>query len=222
MTPEQLTLYGISITALVTIVGWIYTATVQYRILRETKKSQSLERELAVFRERLTTIRNITSALIERGMYYIELESRIRTGLFDFDKEAAIMESKRSNEADFRKALYDPSFRSIVSLLPEQEGNELNSQYLKTIDSTIGFKSVAGKLNRLTPNINASLSALADQAHEISRQYFDTAESFAVTFAILDKNLAGGNQPKLSIFRRLTNWLKTRGNKSRSNSSHRN
>ncbi len=52
MTPEQLTLYAISITALVTIVGWIYTAAVQNRISKATRDAQKNDREIIVFRER--------------------------------------------------------------------------------------------------------------------------------------------------------------------------
>ncbi len=143
MSIEQLTFLGILFTALVTIVGWIYTASVQIHILRETTRTQNLNRELGVFRDRLTTIRNITSALIERSFYFLELEARIRSGVFDFDKETSRMADTLPKTLEMSKFLYDPAFRSVINLLTDEKGKRLQDQFLRTVELNVEFHSFA-------------------------------------------------------------------------------
>ncbi|MBT7783490.1 MAG: hypothetical protein HN741_11285, partial [Anaerolineae bacterium] len=50
---------------LVTIVGWIYTGAKQTALLRETRKYQRLDRDLAVYRSRMDKASELTRSMIE-------------------------------------------------------------------------------------------------------------------------------------------------------------
>ena len=192
MTAEQIALLGLLVSTLVTAAGWIFTASVQRRILRETTKSQQLERELAVFRERLATVRGITSALLDQSASYHELIAQLLAPGFDFDEGASLIRQLVTKGLELAKVLYDPAFRAIRDLLPEAHSKRIFDQLKKATDSGTAYHTSAAALNPLTPNLSVALRESAEHALQVSRELIRTADMFADAFAVLDKNLAKG------------------------------
>ena len=192
MTPNQTALLGLLISSFITILGWAVTACIQWRILRETRKSQRLERELAVFRERLTTVRNITSTLLEESALYLELITMLVSSHFDFDTGANLIQKLNTKGLELAKNLYDPAFRSIRDLLPEEHAKRLYNQLKKASEMGTAYHASAVGLNPLTPRLEEALRQSANQALEVSKQLIKTADMFADAFAFLDRTLAEG------------------------------
>jgi len=210
MTPDQIALLGLLISSIVTIIGWAVTAHIQLRILRETRKSQQLERELAVFRERMATVRDITSTLLEESASYHELIAMLVSGHFNFDTGANLIQQLNTKGLELAKSLYDPAFRSIRDLLPEEHAERLYNQLKKASEMGAAYHASAVGINPLTPRLDEVLRESANQALEVSKQLIKTADMFADAFAFLDKTLAKAQPPEPSIFcrvfRRLAFW----------------
>jgi hypothetical protein len=203
MSSEQIVLLGLFINSLVTILGWAITASVQRRILKETLKGQQLERELAIFRERLAMVRGITSTLLDQSASYNELIVIIVSGHFDFEKGAKLIQSLNVKAFELAKILYDPALRSIRDLLPKDNAEGLYNQLKMTNEMIATYHASAAGLNPFTPKLDVALHDFADQALEISRQLIKTANMFADGFAFLDKTLATDHAPQPSALSRL-------------------
>ena len=162
--------------------------------MRETTKSQQLERELAIFRERLATIRGFTSILLDESASYHELIVMLRSRTFDFEKGTKLIERMNAKSLELAKVLYDPAFRAIRDLLPPEHSKRVNDQLQKASDEAAAYHASAGTLNPLNPNLATALRDSADQALQVSREMIRTADMFADAFAVLDKNLAEGRE----------------------------
>jgi hypothetical protein len=194
MTAEQIALLGLLISTLVTSAGWIFTASVQRRILKETTKSQQLERELAVFRERLATVRGMTSTLLDQSASYHALVSQLLAPGFDFDEGAVLIQQLNAKGLELSKILYDPAFRAVRDLLPPDHSKRIFDQLKKATDVGAAYHTSAVALSPLTPNLSAALRGSAQHALQVSRELIRTADMFADAFAVLDKNLAKGRK----------------------------
>jgi len=162
--------------------------------LRETTTSQQLERELAVFRERLATIRGFTSTLLDESASYHELIAMLLSRGFDFEKAAKLIERMNAKTLELAKILYDPAFRAIRDLLPPDHSKRVFDQLKKASDEAAAYHASAVAINPLTPNLATALRDSADRALQVSRELIRTADMFADAFAVLDKNLAEGRE----------------------------
>lgn len=190
---ENVTLFGLLFTTSVTILGWLYTAYNQQKILEETRKSQNLDRELAVFRERLGIIRGITATLLDLRTPYIELFASIQSGQFAFEAGALILQNGNTHDQDFLKILYDPAFRSMLELLPEEKCQGVYDQLEKVRKMISDFHVSAVDLSPgSTPGFSTRLSVRANSARLIAEELIKTANLLADEFAFLDKSLASG------------------------------
>jgi len=190
VTADQINSIGIAITALVTIIGWIYTASVQKNILRETIKTQKFERELGVFRERLINIRNLTSNFIDQSISYSKLVVTLQAEHFDKSYAFQLLTDLSVKEHDLEKILYDPSFRSITNMLPQNNSDKLLGEFEKTTMMISAFhKDALGKLKSNSQETEF-INILANKALNISQNLNTIANMFAIEFANLDRGLA--------------------------------
>jgi hypothetical protein len=190
MTNEQLTLLGILLTVLVTIIGWIYTASVQNTILRETQKAHNLNREIIVFRERLNTIKDITSKLVSQSASYNELATLIKSGRFRIENIVDMLNRLVNENFEITKYFVDPMYRSICKLLSDKDFERLGKQVGKLLDSIDLLDTYKMNLNPLPSQLDQGLIIIADQAESISGEMMDTANIFADLFADLDKHIS--------------------------------
>lgn len=189
---ENVTLFGLLFTAIVTILGWLYTAYNQQKILEETRKSQNLDRELAVFRERLEIIRGITATLLDLRTPYIELFASIQSGQFAFETGVLTLQNGNTHDQDFLKILYDPAFRSMLELLPEEKCQGVYDQLEKVRKMISDFHVSAVGPPPGAQGFSARLSMRANSARLIAEELIKTANLLADEFAFLDKSLASG------------------------------
>jgi len=189
---SEIALLGLLISTLVTAAGWIYTGSVQRRILRETTKSQRLERELAVFRERLALVRGITDGLLEQSNLYMKLVAMFLAPGFDFEEAGALLLNEGPSTFQVPKVLYDPSFRSLRDLLPGDHSKRVYDSLKESSDMAAAFHAWAGTLSPLTPNLPEALTDAANRAIAVARAMIRTADVIADAFAILDKRLSSG------------------------------
>jgi hypothetical protein len=194
MTAEDIALIALVISTLVTIIGWGVTARLQHRILIETNKAQRIEREVAVFRERLATVRTITTTLIDQMSLYAELVAMALTGTFNLQEGGALIKRLNEKGLELVKALYDPQFRAIRDLLPEDRSKLIYDQLKKATDLSSRFHADAVPLGTAKPITPDSLLELATRALDVSREFTVTANLFADAFAVLDSDLASGRQ----------------------------
>jgi hypothetical protein len=110
MTPEQISVINLKITTFITIIGWAVTIIIQFIILSKTKKTEQLNRELAVFRERLNIIKEINSSLVSLTTPFLKLVAYIISGHFNFDEIAKIIGEENEAFPNLLKLLYDPEF----------------------------------------------------------------------------------------------------------------
>jgi hypothetical protein len=192
MNTEAITMIGLLITTAVTILGWLYTAATQRKILDEGRKSHKLDRELAVFRERLSIIRGITATLIDLSIPYSELFALIHTGQFTLDSGAAALRGGDASPKDLMKILSDPGFRSMLTLLPAPE-RELVETRLSKLTTMLGaFHAHNVGLSPITADYAARLSEIGNTALAVSNELTDVADLLAEEFAFLDRALAKG------------------------------
>jgi hypothetical protein len=192
MGAENIAILGLAISTLVTIIGWLYTASVQRTILAETAKHKDLERELGVFRIRLETIRGITSLLIEQSSLYHKIIAMVITSTFTFEVGGDIVAELNKKGLELGKLLYDPAFRSLRDQLPEEHAKLLFDQLKGTTDSATEFHTLAASVTPATPDLPDRLDSLAEKALSVARQMISTAGMFADAFAALDKRLSAG------------------------------
>ena len=207
MTSEQTVLLGLLISTIVTIVGWAVTVATQMRILRETQKSNQLERELAVFRERLATVRGITSTLLELSTSYHELIAMFASSHFDFEAGARLMTTLNAKSLKLAKILYDPGFCSIRDLLPAEQAEQIYEQFENASDLAAEFHAKATAINPLNRALDTALRESASRALGVSRLFIQTANMFADTFAVLDRKLATGDTRPLPLMTRFLRRL---------------
>jgi hypothetical protein len=150
MTPEQIAVLGLIVTTIITAVGWGITTIVQFIILRKTKQTQDLDRELAVFRERLNTIKKINSSLIALTTPYLKLTTLFYSNHFTFEEGRKIMEEMKT-ESTLGEILYDPEYRMLQNLLPKEKADMLDSQITKIGTKSSIFHGLASSLSSLGP-----------------------------------------------------------------------
>jgi len=196
MNPEQIALLGLLISTIVTAAGWIFTASVQRKILRETAKYQHLERELAVFRERLALVRGITSGLLDQSNVYMQLIAMFLSPGFDFEEAGKLIAAEAPKTIALAKVLYDPAFRRMRDLLPEDHAKRLIDSLKNSSDQAAAFHAWAVGLDPLTPNLRALLNEAADRAIAVARGMIRTADMFADAFAVLEKRLVSAEPAK--------------------------
>ena len=194
MSAETIALIALAVSTLVTSIGWLVTGRLQHRILKEANKAQRIEREVAVFRERLTTVRTITSTLLDQMSLYVELVAMVLSGTFNLNEGGALILRLNEKSLDLVKILYDPQFRAIRDLLPEDHSKTVYDQLKKATDLSSKFHADAVPLGTVKPITAANLQELAARALAVSREYIVTANLFADSFAVLDRNLASGRQ----------------------------
>lgn len=170
MTSEQIVLLGLLISSLVIVIGWAVTASIRRRNLREKQKSQQLERELAVFRESLATFRGMTSSLLDHVDLYHQLIALLVSGQFSFESGAVLIEQLNAKGLKLVKILYDPAFRSISDLLPEDHAERLHTQLKKASEMASEYQADASSLSPITPRLDVALREFADQALKVSRE----------------------------------------------------
>jgi hypothetical protein len=209
MNTEKITILALFISTLITIIGWIYTASVQKHILKETRKSQSIDREITIFRERLATVRDTTSVLLDMSMSYQELVALIGSGQFTFESGSTILSDLIYKEKMFYKILVDPAFRTMQSLLPQESALKLHSLTTKANEMMVNLHASAIGLSPLTPDLNIKLKMLSDDALQLSIILINTADTLANDFAILDKSLAHGQELRPSAFKRAIQRLRS-------------
>ncbi|MCX6643736.1 MAG: hypothetical protein NT043_00805 [Candidatus Bathyarchaeota archaeon] len=194
MTPEQIALLNIRITTIITILGWGITALIQIIILRKSTKSQQLERELAVFRERLKTIKRINSSLIASATPYLKLATLFFSDHFTFEQGNEIVQEMKDSST-LSEILYDPEFQMLQNLLSKERADILDSQLVKIGSLGSTFFNASSQLSPL--NLNpAILQKLGQDAINIVRELTNTAKMFSEEYSILDKNLASGKKSK--------------------------
>lgn len=204
MKPEQIALAALVVNSLITIIGWTVTAFIQKRILKETKKNQQLERELAVFRERIKTVQGIISYLIDASMSYMKLTVMLRSGRFNFEEGTKLLQALDEKDREFTKTIFDPTYRSIRDLLPKAVAESLGDQLTYTLDLLEKFHTSQIGLKARISNLNSVLQDSGEKAYEISQQLMKTADIFAAAFAYLDKILATG---QISNPAKKASWL---------------
>ena len=192
MSGEEVALLGLILSSLITIVGWGVTALIQQRILKQTNKTQRIEREVAVFRERLSTVRGITSTLLDQVGLYSQLVAMVLSGQFNLVEGGQIIAQLNTKGLDLSKLLYDPAFRAIRDLLQEEHSKRLFDQLKKAADLGAQFHADAAPLGTMKPVTPANLQSLASGALAVSEEFVSTANLFADAFAVLDKSLASG------------------------------
>lgn len=192
MSGEDIALLGLALSSLITIVGWGATAVIQQRILKQTNKAQRIEREVAVFRERLSTVRAITSSLLDQMGLYTQLVAMVLSGQFNKIEGGRIIGQLNTKGLELFKLLYDPGFRAIQGLLPEEHSKLIFDQLKKATDLVTQFHAEAAPLGSTKPITPAYLQSLAAGAMAVSREFVTTANMFADAFAVLDRNLASG------------------------------
>jgi hypothetical protein len=192
MSSEAIALVGLSISSLITVVGWGVTAYIQHRILNETTKAQQIERDVAVFRERLSTVRSITGTLLDQTSLYAQLVALALSGRFNLGEGGAIITSLGAKGLELAKLLYDPSFRAIRDLLPEEHSRLVFEQLNKAAESAAKFHAEAAPLGTAIPFSPENLQSLASRALGLVKEFTATANLFADAFAVLDKSLASG------------------------------
>jgi len=192
MTPEIIAFLGVLVSTSITIVGWIYTARIQHRILDENRKAQRIDRELAAFRERLSTVREIINSILEQTHLYTNLAALFVTRSFTFNEGDPIITSLVSKSKEFYKILYDPEFISIQNLLPEEKRNEIVALLNTAMSHMSDYHSSAAWLNLSDPNIASKINELANGALSINKDLFNLVKILSSTYAVLDNKLASG------------------------------
>lgn len=189
---EILTIIALIISTTVTIWGWIYTSNAQRKILAATRKSQNLDRELAVFRERLNVIRGINATLIDLTEPYSQLYALINSGQFTMDTGSAALQSGGTSAQDLYKILYDPAFRSMLEMLPDSNCDAVYAKMENMRRMISEFHASALGLYPSNPDFGAKLAVLSSGAFSVVHELKSTAELLANEFAFLDKSLASG------------------------------
>lgn len=191
MTNEVITIFGLLITTAVTMLGWWYTATMQRKLLEESQKSHNLDRELAVFRARLAIIRGTTATLLDLVESYAQLFALIQTGQFTLESGATAFGSDTSSR-ELMKVLYDPGFRSMIKLLPDQDHEAIQNRLENMTAMLAGFHANNLGLSPLAPDYAKRLNKMSADALAITNELKYVADLLADKFAFLDSALATG------------------------------
>ena len=194
MSAETIALIALAVSTIVTIIGWTVTGKLQRRILDETNKAHRIDREVAVFRERLATVRSITSTLLDQVSLYAELVAMALSGTFNLEEGGELIKRLNGKSLDLVKSLYDPEFRAIRDLLPEEHSKTVYDQLKKATDLSTKFHAEAVGLGTAKLINTTSLQELASGALAVLREFTISANLYADAFAILDRDLASGRQ----------------------------
>jgi len=169
-TSDQIALLSLLISTIITTVGWIFTASFQRRILRESASSQQLERELAVFRERFTLVRGVTGGLLEQSNAYMQLIAMFLSPGFDFEEDGNLLRAEGPKTFELAKVLSDPAFRSMRGLLPGDHAKRLLDGLKASSDKAPAFHAWATSITPLTPNLTDVFKEAASRAQEVAKQ----------------------------------------------------
>jgi hypothetical protein len=186
------------IALVVTIVGWIVTGSQQRTILRETRKYERLDRDLAVYRARMDKASEFTRGLMDAADKWGKL-SRLAKALLD-EGQASSFQVLSQQTGVYQEAmeakrlplqmLYDPQFRTLRDLLPPEIAKKLydslkasSSLTIKLIDNTY-FMEPGDK------NVADGVQQFSTQGLKIADSLVQTADLFADAFAALDRKLA--------------------------------
>ncbi len=194
MSAESIALLGLILSTLITLWGWRVTATTQDRILKETTKIQRIDREVAAFRERLSTVRGITGTLLDQECLYAEFAAMVLSGQFNMTEGAEISKQLTAKGIELDKLLYDPGFRAIRALLSAEHSERINEQLRSVIGLSAKFHGSAAALGTAEPSTQAQLKDLAAGALAMSRECARAADLLADQFAVLDRVLASGTE----------------------------
>ncbi len=111
---------------------------------------------------------------------------------FDFEEAGRLLVTEGPKSIELAKVLYDPSFRSMRDLLPEDHAKRLFDSLKGSSEQAAAFHAWATGINPLTPRLSDVLKEAANRALEVARGMIRTADMFADAFAVLDKRLASG------------------------------
>jgi hypothetical protein len=193
MNTETIAILGLLISTAVTILGWLYTAMLQRRILEESQKSRNLDRELAVFRERLSIIRGVTATLVDLSNPYAELFALIQTGQFTLDSGAAAIRRSDASAPELMKVLNDPGFRSMLKLLPDKEHQVIQVRLDNMTAMLADLHASNLGLSPILPDYADRLNNISNTALAAANELKNVADLLADAFAFLDGALVTGS-----------------------------
>lgn len=182
------------ITVLVTIVGWIFTGSQQLTIVRETRKYQRKDRDLAIFRIRMDKASELTKALVLNGNKWMSLSS-LAFAILDLDIKdiqsqeenlLSIYKEVGETRSNIHFIIYDPQYRALRNLLEKRSAEKLDAALKESALQTQSFFSKTMNIDFSNPNIKTDIKYISEEAKNIGYKLIDVTNLFANAFAELD------------------------------------
>jgi hypothetical protein len=183
---------------LVTIVGWIYTGAKQTALLRETRKYQRLDRDLAVYRSRMDKASELTRSMIEASDKWFKFAGLAKAFL-DEDKASEFQAASQKSEVyqgamesklHLALILHDPQFRTLRDLLSPDISENLYAMLRSSSSKIVDFIDATYFMEPTDKNIVDKVKYVASQAQQIGESLTSVADKFADAFAVLDQKLS--------------------------------
>ncbi len=178
------------LTPVITLIGWAFTFFLQRSILGQNRKYQKSDRDLSNFRERLSIINGIISSNIVITQEYTKLSFMFRSGKFDFEEGGKILLELSPHTLKLASLMYDPGFRSLQNLLPQESSKKIYDSISDTYSKITNFHMKSIKIDEFTPNLQTELDFLNGVIIDIIPNLMHLNDLLSRFYAELDIQLA--------------------------------
>jgi len=180
---------------LITIIGWIYTGGQQRSLLRETRRYQRMDRDLSAYRARMDKASELTASLVTSSDWWYKLAALAKATLDEnkprefFASGLRLIAEAARTKLQLAVILYDPQFRTLRDLLPENVAKEVYDSLKSSASRVQAFHEQTYDMEPTDPDLEQRLDTVYREGKEIGDTLVAVADKFADAFAFLDRTL---------------------------------
>lgn len=152
MSVESITIIGLAITNVVTIVGWIISYKHQKDLIAKTQKYHISDRELSTFRVRIVQVDKISVALREMALRVCTIKDIVLSSDYDQSRFLKSFNSLLPYQKTITDVISGIEYRGVTSLLSKSDEESLAADYIKYCNNTAKFYEYVKGIHKVLSN----------------------------------------------------------------------